>query len=124
GANVMLQSGRPKNCFGVYDGSLDGVSSAYGAASFYCDGKLQSRGSQGRLGWFKEVNLQATYTPNWLKGMTFSVDLLNAFNTRTVRGINEQAETSVGVWDPAYGQPIADSLQKPRRVRLLAQYEF
>ena len=124
GANVMFQSGRPKNCLGVYAGTLDSSSSGYGSSSFYCDGKLSPRGSRGRLEWFKEVNLQATYTPNWLKGSTFSVDLLNVFNTRTVRSISEAGEFAVGTPDPGYGAPIADSLQKPRRVRLLAQYEF
>ena len=123
GANLTVQSGRPKNCFG-YPVSEDDPAYNYGSSSFVCDGKPTPRGSQGRLGWFKELNLQATYTPRFLKGATFSVDLLNVFDTRTVRGIEEQAEQASGTWAPAYGRPIADSIQRGRRVRLLAQYEF
>ncbi|MFG6468141.1 TonB-dependent receptor [Roseateles sp. BYS87W] len=124
GANVMIQSGRPKNCLGYYGGTLDDVSIAYGSSAFYCGGKLVPRGSVGRLKWFKEVNLQATYTPTWLKGATVSVDLLNIFNTRTVRAINEAGEEALGTPSPTYGQPGASSIQGPRRVRILAQYEF
>ena len=34
GVNLVV-SGRPKNCFGVMQGTLDGVSQAYGDASFW-----------------------------------------------------------------------------------------
>jgi outer membrane receptor protein involved in Fe transport len=124
GGSVVAKSGRPKNCFGYYNGTTDTVSIAYGAASFYCNGVPTPRGSQGRLDWTKEVNLQATYTPGWQKGLTFTIDALNIFNERGVRGINEQGEFAVRTPDPAYGQPVADSLQKARSFRLSAAYEF
>ncbi|MEO5696768.1 MAG: hypothetical protein ABIQ60_06485 [Burkholderiaceae bacterium] len=124
GGSVVTQSGRPKNCFGVYDGTTDNVSAFYGAASFYCDRVLGSRGDRGRLGWITDVNLQATYTPQWLKGATFSVDVLNVFNRRGVRVINEAGEVAAGSPDPLYGSPVLNSLQAERSVRLLAQYEF
>ncbi|MCK6396578.1 MAG: TonB-dependent receptor [Burkholderiaceae bacterium] len=122
GANLIIQSGRPKNCFGVYAGELDGVSQLYGDASFWCGGKLNPRGTLGRTPWTEQLNLQATYTPAWLKGMTFSMDVINVFNKRGVRTIQE-AEGS-GMDDPksTYGQPL--SLQPARSIRLLAQYEF
>jgi hypothetical protein len=124
GGSFVAKSGRPKNCFGYYAGSIDTVSIAYGSSSFYCDGKLTPRGSVGRLPWTREVNLQAAYTPNWQKGLTVTFDALNVFNERGIRGINEQAETGISSPDPSYGQPIADSLQKARSVRLTAMYEF
>lgn len=124
GANTIAQSGRPKNCFGVYDGTVDGVSALYGDASFYCDGQQRSRGFYGRLAWTIQLDLQATYTPAAVKGLTLSVDVLNVANRRTVRGI-EEGESS-GRNDPAstYGQPITNSLQAARTVRLFAKYEF
>lgn len=124
GGSFVAKSGRPKNCFGYYAGSTDSVSIAYGAASFYCDGKLVPRGSLGRLQWTQEVNLQATYTPNWQKGLTFTVDALNIFNNRGIRGIQETGEFGISSPDPSYGQPIADSLQKARSIRFTAMYEF
>lgn len=124
GGSLVAKSGRPKNCFGYYAGTTDTVSVLYGSSSFYCDGVLNSRGSRGRLPWTREVNLQATYTPNWQKGLTFTVDALNIFNERGIRAIQEQGEFGISSPDPSYGQPIADSLQKARSVRLTAMYEF
>ena len=122
GANLTLQSGRPKNCFGVYAGTLDGVSQAYGDASFWCGGNLIPRGTLGRQPWTSKLDLQATYTPAWQKGLEFNVDVLNVFNSRTLRTM-EEAEGS-GMNDPAstYGQPI--SWLPARSVRLSAKYEF
>ena len=124
GGSFVARSGRPKNCFGYYAGELDTTSILYGSSSFYCDGKLNARGSQGRLPWTREVNLQATYTPHWQKGLTLTLDALNIFNERGIRGINEQGEFGISTPDPSYGQPVADSIQKARSVRLTAMYEF
>lgn len=124
GGNVTLQSGRPKNCFGVYGGTTDTVSAAYGDASFWCGGQVNARGTLGRLPWMSQLDLQAGYKPASIKGLSLTLDLLNVFNKRTVRGIVETEGS--GMNDPlsTYGQPIAGSLQSARRVRLLAAYEF
>lgn len=124
GGSLVAKSGRPKNCFGYYNGTTDTVSIQYGSSSFYCNGVPTPRGSLGRLDWTKEVNLQATYTPGWQKGLTFTLDALNIFNERGVRGINEQGESALRSADPAYGQPVADSIQKARSFRLSGSYEF
>lgn len=122
GANVRVQSGRPMNCFGYYNGTLDTTSIEYGAASFYCNGTLNPRGSLGRLAWTRDLSLQATYEPKWLEGFTFQVDAMNVLNERTVTSINESGEVGLGTPSPSYGQPL--STQNPRRFRFLAQYEF
>ncbi|MFZ2987411.1 TonB-dependent receptor [Ideonella sp.] len=124
GANFILQSGRPKNCFGVYGGTTDGVSQLYGDASFWCDGKLNPRGSFGRLPWTNELSLQANYAPAWQKGLSFSVDVLNIFDKRGVRGIEEGEDQGINDPDSIYGRPITTSLQRPRTVKFTAQYEF
>jgi outer membrane receptor for ferrienterochelin and colicin len=122
GGNVVVQSGRPKNCLGFYNGNLDGVSVYYGAASFYCDGVLHPRGSFGRLPWSRNLSLQVTYEPKWYKGLTFQVDALNIFNERTVTSIQEQGEDALHSPSPAYQQPIG--IQAARSFRFTAQYEF
>ncbi len=124
GGSLIARSGRPKNCFGYYNGTLDTTSIQYGSSSFYCNGVPTPRGSQGRLDWSKEVNLQATYTPGWQKGLTFTLDALNIFNERAIRAINEQGEVALRSPDPIYGQPVADSIQKARSFRLTGSYEF
>jgi hypothetical protein len=122
GANAIVQSGRPKNCLGYYAGTLDTVSVAYGAASFYCNGKLNPRGSLGRLPWTKELGLQLAYIPQWQKGLTFQVDVLNVFNKREVTSVEEGGESAANTPSPTYLQPL--SLQNPRSFRFMAQYEF
>jgi hypothetical protein len=122
GANLILQSGRPKNCLGYYNGTLDKVSIGYGSSSFYCNRVATPRGSQGRLDWTKELGLQATYQPKALKGTTFQVDVLNVFNERGVTTIEEAGEASMGSPSPAYGTPLG--IQNARTFRFLAQYEF
>lgn len=124
GANVIAQSGRPKNCFGVYGGTTDTVSALYGDAAFYCDGVAHKRGDFGRLPWTYQLDLQATYTPAVIKGLTLKVDLLNVFNKRTVRGIDEQESSGRNDIDSTYGLPLLGSVQPARTVRLFAQYEF
>ncbi|HEU4852639.1 MAG TPA: TonB-dependent receptor [Telluria sp.] len=122
GANVIIQSGRPRNCLGYYAGNIDSVSILYRSASFWCNGKLNPRGSIGRTDWMRELSLQATYEPKWMKGLTFQVDALNVFNERTVRSVEEAAETGIGSVSPTYEQPIG--IQNARRFRFTAQYEF
>ena len=122
GANVLIQSGRPRNCLGYYAGTMDHVSIFYGAASFWCGSKLNPRGTLGRLPWTRELSLQATYEPQWMKGLTFQVDVLNVFNDRTVRSVEEGGETAINTPSPTYEQPIG--IQNPRRFRFTAQYEF
>lgn len=124
GANFIWQSGRPKNCFGVYAGTLDGVSQLYGDASFWCDGKLNPRGSFGTLPSMTELSLQAAYEPNWLKGLSFTLDVLNVFDERTVRGIEEGESSGINDPNSIYGRPIVTSLQRPRTVKLYMKYEF
>jgi hypothetical protein len=144
GATLVVTSGRPKNCFGNYpevvrDANGNPVvpapyppgplerddSDAYGAASFYCGAKLNPRGSLGRLPWTYDLGLQFTYTPTQVKGLTLSVDVLNVFNKRGVRSIDEVGETdAVNSVSPTYQRPILSGLQPARAVRLTAAYEF
>jgi hypothetical protein len=122
GANAIIQSGRPLNCLGYYSGNLDTVSVLYGSSSFYCNRTLVPRGTAGRLEWTRELSLQATYEPKWLKGTTFSVDVLNVFNARGVTQVNEAGENARGTPSPNYLQPGA--FQTGRSFRFMAQYEF
>ncbi|MEO7246327.1 MAG: TonB-dependent receptor [Rubrivivax sp.] len=129
GANFLWQSGRPKNCFGVYAGTLDGVSALYGDASFWCknaDGvdTLNTRGSLGRLPSITQLDLQAAYEPRWVKGLTLAVDVLNVFDKRTVRGIEEGESSGMFDANSIYGRPLLTSLQRPRTIKLTAKYEF
>jgi hypothetical protein len=137
GASLISQSGRPKNCFGNYPDVPDpngafpagplarDDSDLYGAASFYCNGVLNSRGSQGRLPWTHDLSVQATYEPRWQPGLSLNLNILNIFDRRGVRAIDEAGELdSIGSVNPTYQRPLLTSLQRPRTLRLTATYNF
>jgi hypothetical protein len=136
GANLLVQSGRPLNCFGVLD--LDpgpGYSPhPYGSSFMRCgttgaggldDATVQRfpRGTKGRLPWTSEVDLSVGYHPNWMEGLQFKVDVFNVLNSQKVTSVTETAE------DAASGSPSATyllpaSFQQERSVRLMVQYDF
>lgn len=122
GANIVIQSGRPRNCLGFYAGELDHVSVYYGPASFYCNRVLQTRGTLGRTEWKRELGLQLSYAPAWKKGLSFTVDALNVLNERAVLSVDEAGESALGTPYSQYERPIG--IQRGRSVRLTAQYEF
>lgn len=119
GANLAINSGRPKNCIGVAPG--DPIQ--YGEAYFYCGGTVAPRGSRGRTPWSYQLDLSAQYTPVWAgSNLAFTVDVFNVFNGQRVLSRQDYGETDVGVADPIYNRPI--SFQPPRYVRVGARYDF
>jgi outer membrane receptor for ferrienterochelin and colicin len=124
-ASGVLQSGRPKSCYGYYTGPIPDQSPAYGAASYYCGGVLGYRGDQGRLEWTRDLSLQVQYQPQWAKGFTFKADFFNVLNNRAVRGVNEEGEAGgSNSPNPDYMRPRLATLQPARSMRLTASYEF
>ena len=132
GGNLLVQSGRPINCFGVlypYHGGIHG----YGASFFRCgtteaggvDGPSAPvpRGTAGRLPWTNQIDLNVAYFPKWASGLSFKVDVFNLFNNQKVTSVTEIAE------DGATGVPlntylVPRSYQSPRAVRFMVQYDF
>ena len=124
GANVLLASGRPKNCIGYYAGnSATQHDVDYGAAYRYCDGKPTPRGSEGTLPWDKRLDLSVAYKPSSVKGLELKADVTNVFNEQTVQTIDEvynnNADNAISV---TYGRTI--STTPPRSVRLTATYNY
>ncbi|MDI9239413.1 TonB-dependent receptor [Lysobacter sp. LF1] len=147
GANLLVQSGRPINCFGVLpvgdvaDGDLHG----YGASFFRCGttsaggGYLDTnndlvpdtlapagpapRGTAGRLPWTNSIDLNIAYFPNWAKGLQFKVDVFNVFDNQKVTSVSEVAEDAVA-GAPLDTYLIARTFQAPRAVRFMVQYDF
>jgi hypothetical protein len=143
GANLLVQSGRPKNCIGVLpidaDDPEDDALHGYGSAFFRCgttlDGggfdengnpfpaEVKPRGSAGRLPWTKTVDLSFAYTPMWADGLMMKVDVFNVFNEQEVIAVEDRAE------DPTTGTPASTYLvprayQQPRYFRFMLQYDF
>ncbi|MET1160974.1 MAG: Oar protein, partial [Pseudoxanthomonas sp.] len=138
GANLLVQSGRPKNCIGVLDRDPnrvpgDGPSQPapdgtynphpYGAAFFRCNNLPVPRGTSGRLPWTNNLDLNIAYRPAAIEGLQFKVDIFNVFDSQEVTSVSEIAEDAVtGLPVSTYLMPT--SYQQPRSVRFMVQYDF
>jgi hypothetical protein len=147
GANLLVQSGRPINCFGVFDLNPDGpVVDAdgnivdtnfsphpYGSSFARCSRTgdavfdetvdIVPRGTKGRLPWTSQLDLNVAYQPSFVEGLQFKVDVFNVLNSQKVTSVIEQAEDpSTGTAVETYLLPA--SFQAPRSVRFMVQYDF
>jgi hypothetical protein len=130
GANLLAQTGRPKNCFGdaPIDADIGGYGSSGGSSPYlYCvidgTGQWVTRGSAGRTPTLWQLDLNAAYSPQWLKGLTLRATVYNVFNKHTVLAVNEsQNSASQTFVDSTYLTPT--SFQAPRYVQLNAEYNF
>lgn len=133
GANLLVQSGRPVSCIGVYKG-LD--TSYYGNIHFSCDpgvpdangnngDTILPRGTVGRTPWTSTLDLNVAYKPMWAKGLQFKMDVFNILNSRKVTSVNEIGESAGGDPTPQVNTYLTPtSWQAPRAVRFLVQYDF
>jgi hypothetical protein len=132
GAFALLQSGRPRLCLGTNNAADAGEDPAYplgmqyggpgyGAEYYYCNNRLTPRGTSGRLPWERRLDLNLTYTPQFLKGLALKADVFNVFNAR--KPVNEDSQHDDGdqnVLYPTYGQ--ATYFQTPRSVRFAVEF--
>ena len=150
GGNLLVKSGRPQNCFGVYpaDGP-DQVAPLYGVASFYCGtanssptleledgsvvanpdyepsygtGDFHPRGTSGRTPWVTQLDLQVAYEPNWAEGLALRVDVVNVFNSQKWTEVNEDFETDSRGANAQYLHPTA--FQPGRAVTFSVEYDW
>ncbi|WP_164658796.1 hypothetical protein, partial [Pseudomonas viridiflava] len=80
GGNLLVASGRPKNCIGnlpqsYYDAGNDAT--GYGSEFFFCNNQAAPRGSRGRMPWDARLDLNVAYTPTFLKGLVLRADVFN-----------------------------------------------
>ena len=120
GANLSLTSGAPRNCIGALPDNLR-FENDYGDSYFYCNGKPAPRGSQGRLPWQAQLDMNLAYTPSAVKGLSLKVDVFNVFNSQTVTRYNETREDH-GAIARSYLQVAGRTA--PRSVRFTAEYTY
>lgn len=139
GANLIVQSGRPKNCLGTYYPYNGGIH-PYGSSFFRCatteagGGPVSDddatpnpyavipRGKAGRLPWTNSIDINIAYAPNWASGLQFKVDVFNVFNNQKVTSLNEVHELNDGQNSASYG--LYHTTQAPRSARFMVQYDF
>lgn len=124
GGSMSLVSGRPINCYAHYPTPLPSYDSAY---YWYCglpntpEFKETHRGSEGRTPWLYTFNVSAAYTPQWLKGLRLSVDVMNLFDTRTAVIYETRSTSSHTEINKLWGLP---DYNDPRTVTFTASYSF
>lgn len=124
GGNLLVASGRPKNCIGnlpqsYYDAGNDAT--GYGSEFFFCNNQAAPRGSRGRMPWDARLDLNVAYTPTFLKGLVLRADVFNVFNRRAAQNQTESYNTGLGQ-NALYGNVI--SYTAPRSVKLTAEYSY
>jgi hypothetical protein len=128
GANAVFASGRPKSCIGYVPDTVPDFAESgnyTSASSYYCQGKLNSRGSAGRTPWSHSFDLQVSYTPKVATGrLTLSADVFNILNSQRVTETNEVGDYSRNDTRASLNYGLPTSYQSPRTVRLSARYEF
>jgi len=132
GANALIQSGRPKSCLGTNNAVDQGEDPSwalgtqywgpgYGPEYFFCGGKPAPRGTLGRMPTEKRLDLTASYSPNYVKGLQLKVDVFNVFNSQTPRSWTSTYDANdQNVISPTFGQ--LTQYQAPRSVRFTAEY--
>lgn len=139
GANLLLASGRPKNCIGNFAGTpsfgttlaeFDNISygSAYRTCNFDGVQRATPRGSEGYLPWDTRLDLNVTFRPEQIKGLTLRVDVFNVFNRQNIQAIDEVHEVAgtpgdtTQVTTQTYGRVL--SYTAPRSMRFSLNYDF
>jgi hypothetical protein len=123
GGNVLLATGRPKNCIGNAPTAAMAYS-GYGSAYFFCNGVDSPRGSMGNLPPDIRMDLNVSYKPEALKGFGFKLDIFNLFNRQSIEVIEERYNTPGGaatVWT-RYG--AVESYTAPRSMKITASYDY
>ena len=122
GANLLLSSGRPRNCTGDAPTSpVDLDPHGYNPGAFFCDGVPAPRGSRGRLPGERRLDLNVAYKPDFLKGWVARMDVFNVLNRQSTQAIDEVYEDGSGGFSNTYGRTIAYTA--PRSVRFSIAYE-
>lgn len=122
-ANLVLQSGAPKNCLGYYPGdNYDPM--GYYAAYHFCFGQPSPPGAAGRMPWTQRLDLGVTYRPMFAQQkLAFGLDVFNALNRQEPAQWNATSESSSRYTVPnTYG--IGMFYSQPRYVRLSVSYDY
>jgi hypothetical protein len=130
GGNVLLASGRPRNCIGNAPDPVDSTKpgavtnySGYGSAYFYCNGVASPRGSAGSLPRDQRADANIVYTPSFAKGLKLKLDVLNVFNRQAIEVIEERYNTPGGASTVWNRYATVESYNAPRSMKLTVTYD-
>jgi hypothetical protein len=113
GGGLHMESGVPLSKFGAHPAYLNAGEVPIGG-----------RGSLGRSPFFTQLDLHADYP--WVLSertkLSFIADFFNVFNSRPVRLVDQNFESSAGVLNADFNKP--QSFRAPFNMRLGMRFEF
>lgn len=121
--NLVWMSGRPRNCLGQYP-NIDPEAPNYGSFHFFCDGQPVPRGTYGELPALYRWDFGLRYDPNWMKGLSFSANLFNAFNRQSVQNVSENYNQGVSPTTRNVNWERVISYTTPRYLELSVRYDW
>ncbi len=134
GANLLLQSGRPKSCIGTDLDAEQGLKSpwgdTYGGSGYgnsyfgWCDGKAVPRGSLGRMPWEKRLDLSLTYKPQFAKGLVVGLDVYNVTNNQVQLTREEEFDGGDGALQASYNRVRAYAAPRSAKLRIEYHHKF
>jgi len=134
GGNLLMASGRPKNCIGnapvssnaTNDFFLNGAItnySGYGSAYFFCNGVASPRGSAGNLPADMRLDLNVSYKPDFFKGFGVKLDIFNVFNRQVAQTIEERYNAAGGSSSVRTTYGAVEQYSAPRSMKITLAYD-
>jgi TonB-dependent Receptor Plug Domain len=123
GGNLLLASGRPRNCLGRF--IFGNGEPVYGNGPHYCGGAtpaqnvLTPRGTLGNYPWDQRLDLNVVYKPSMIKGLSLKAEVFNVFNRQTVEAIDERWNQGTAIRSTT-GRVMAYT--GPRSAKLTVEY--
>lgn len=130
GGNVLLASGRPRNCIGNAPDPVDSTKpgavtnySGYGSAYFFCNGVASPRGTAGKLPMDARADANISYSPSFAKGLKMKLDIFNLLNRQAIEVIEERYNTPGGVSTVWNRYATVESYNAPRSMKFTVTYD-
>lgn len=121
--NLLLQSGAPESCLGLYGPNMTNPGGGYGSDYHWCRGQISTPGAT-TTPWLKQLDIGVTYRPDFAdKKMAIKAQIFNVTDeqvaTQTQPHLKSRAGGSV---NNLYHAPLF--YQTPRYVQLSVSYDF
>lgn len=117
GGNLLYSSGRPLSSIGDYCGPVNILGDQDYGAYFCHDGAPSPRGTAGEMSSDLRIDLNATWRPSWLPGVTLRADVFNVFDKQVPVQVRQ-------LENPGNLYHSTEAFSTPRSVRFTAQYSY
>jgi hypothetical protein len=120
--NLLVQSGTPRSCLGLYGPDQTNPGLGYGSYYHWCDGQPSRPGDVGNNPWQYILSVGVKYRPAWADHkLAFSLLVDNLLNQRVITQTSPIHGSSAAVV-PGYNMAVGQTT--PRYARFGITYDF